>query len=402
MQDKPHRKTLRDYLALEHNIVVLLGALLVIGMGEELWVRFMPKYLEILGASALAIGAYGSFNRVVHTAYQYPGGWLADRFGRKRALVLFNLIAAMGYLVYLLTRSWEIVILGTLLVLAWSSMSQPAIFALIGDSLGRDQRAMGFSVQSIWKRVPIVIAPPLGGYLLSRWGMVSGMHIGFLVSLLFALAAIYLQSHFYREKPRRQNLKGEGVATIWRRMPGALRRLLLADCLARFGSSLTAVYVVLLVINVRGMSPVAFGALTSVQMLTAIAGYLPAAHLADRFGRRPFILLTFALFALFPIILVVLPAGWLIVAFIAAGLRELGEPARKALIVDLAEESHRGRVIGFYYLIRGLVTIPAPLLGGLLWQRGFPLPFIVGGAISALGLGVYYIMGAHTFEASDV
>jgi MFS family permease len=130
MQDKQRKRTLRDFLALKHNIVVLLGALLVIGMGEELWVRFMPKYLEVLGASALAIGAYGSFKRVVDTAYQYPGGWLADRFGRKRALVFFNLIAAMGYLVYLLTRSWEIVILGTLLVLAWSSMSQPAIFAL--------------------------------------------------------------------------------------------------------------------------------------------------------------------------------------------------------------------------------------------------------------------------------
>ncbi len=110
----------------------------------------------------------------------------------------------------------------------------------------------------------------------------------------------------------------------------------------------------------------------------------------------------FALFALFPIILVGLPAEWLIVAFVAAGLRELGEPARKALIVDLAEASHRGRVIGFYYLIRGLVTIPAPLLGGILWQRGFSWPFIIGGAISALGLGVYFVMGAHTFEAPDV
>jgi MFS family permease len=402
MQDKQRRRTLRDFLALKHNIVVLLGALLVIGMGEELWVRFMPKYLEVLGASALAIGAYGSFKRVVDTVYQYPGGWLADRFGRKRALVFFNLIAAMGYLVYLLTRSWEIVILGTLLVLAWSSMSQPAIFALIGDNLGRDKRAMGFSVQSIWKRIPIVLAPPIGGYLLTRFGVVSGMHIGFLVSLLFALAAIYLQSRFYREKPRRHTEQREGIVTIWRRMPGALRQLLLADCFARFGSSLTAVYVVLLVINIRGVSLVAFGALTSAQMLTAIAGYIPAAHYADRFGRRPFILVTFALFALFPIILVGLPAEWLIVAFVAAGLRELGEPARKALIVDLADASRRGRVIGFYYLIRGLVTIPAPLLGGLLWQRGYTWPFVVGGAISAIGFGIYYVTSARTIETSDV
>ncbi|RMF30132.1 MAG: MFS transporter, partial [Chloroflexi bacterium] len=79
-------KAFRKLFALEHNILVLLGALLVIGMGEALWVRFMPKYLEALGAGAVAIGAYGSFKKIVDALYQYPGGWLAARLGRKRAL----------------------------------------------------------------------------------------------------------------------------------------------------------------------------------------------------------------------------------------------------------------------------------------------------------------------------
>ncbi len=384
-------RSIKRFLALEHNIIVLLGALLVIGMGEELWVRFMPRYLEVLGASAVAIGAYGSFKRIVDTIYQYPGGWLADRMGRKRALVLFNVIAATGYLLYLLTTRWEIVILGTLLVLAWSSMSQPAIFSLIGDTLGRSRRAMGFSVQSIWKRIPIVIAPPIGGYLLARLGLVSGMHVGFAVSLLLALGAIYLQSHFYHSPPRKVDTSHAGLGQVWHMMPDSLRRLLVADCLVRLGSNLAAVYVVLFVTNVRGKTPLEFGALTSLQMITAILGYLPAARLADRFGRQPFILATFAFFALFPLSLVVLPPEWLALAFIIAGLHEIGEPARKARIVDLAEESYRGRVIGLYYLIRGLVTIPAPFLGGLLWQSSVQWPFIVGGLISAAGLGLYAV-----------
>jgi len=383
-------RNVREFLALEHNIVVLLGVLLFIGMGEELWVRFMPKYLEVLGAGAVAIGAYGSFKRIVDTIYQYPGGWLADRLGRKRALVMFNLTAAAGYLLYLLTSSWQVVIVGTLFVLAWSSMSQPAIFALIGDTLSQSKRAMGFSVQSIWKRVPIVIAPPLGGYLLARLGIVSGMHVGFAVSLLLALVAIYLQSHFYRaQKPASMDAASSGLGAIWRIMPASLRRLLLADCLVRFGSNVAAIYVVLWVINVQGKSPLQFGAFTSLQMITAIAGYLPAAHFADRFGRQPFILATFAFFALFPLSLIVLPTSWLFLAFVIAGLRELGEPARKARIVDLAEESHRGRVVGLYYLIRGLVTIPAPFIGGLLWQHGSSWPFLLGGLASAIGLVLY-------------
>ncbi len=389
MQISQRMSSVREFLALEHNIVVLLGALLVIGMGQELWVRFMPKYLEALGASAIAIGAYGSFKRIVDALYQYPGGWLADRLGRKRALTLFNLVAAAGFLIYLLTSRWEVVIAGTLFVMAWSSMSQPAIFALIGDTLGRSKRAMGFSVQSIWKRVPIVIAPPLGGYMLARLGLVPGMRVGFAIALVLALAAAYLQSRFYNETPPSKDAQGMQLRLVWSLMPPSLKRLLLADCLVRFGSNLAAVYVVLWVINVHGKTPLEFGAFTSLQMITAISSYLPAAYLADRWGRQPFILATFTFFALFPLSLAALPSSLLFLAFVIAGLREIGEPARKARIVDLAEEEHRGRVIGLYYLIRGTAVLAAPLLGGFLWQRSHSLPFIVGGIVSAMGLALY-------------
>jgi MFS family permease len=380
---------LRDYLALEPNILVLLVGLFVIGMGEELWVRFMPKYLEGLGATIVIIGTFASFMKVVDALYQYPGGWLSDRLGRKRALVMFTIIAILGYLIYLLSASWELVFVGTLFVLAWSSMSQPAIFALIGDTLGKSKRAMGFSVQSIWKRVPIVIAPVIGGILMTRWGLINGMRIGFVVSIVLALAAVYIQSHYYHTPQKSKNDGGISLISVWRLMPGALRSLLLADCMTRFGANLAAVYVILLVINLRGKTSVDFGLYIGLQMMVAIALYIPAAWIADRIGRRPLILVTFTLFVLFPLALIALPPELLVVAFILAGLREFGEPARKALIVDLAADTHRGRVVGFYYLVRGLAVIPAPIIGAVLWQRGYQWPFICAGLISLIGLGLF-------------
>ncbi len=377
----------REVLALERNIVVLLAALLVLGMGEELWTRFVPRYLEVLGASAWIIGAYGSLQRIVDAFYQYPGGAVSDWLGRKRALVLFNIIAATGYLIYLLSPSWPVFLAGTLLVMVWSSMSQPAIFALIGDTLKRSQRAMGFSVQSIWKRVPIVLAPPIGGWLMTRMGIVSGMKIGFACSLVLALAAIYLQEHFYIAKPPAEKRMSWNLISLWREMVPGLKRLLLADCLARIGSNIAAVYVVLYVLNILGGTPLQFGLLTSIQMTVSILGYIPAARLADRFGRRPFIIATFAFFALFPLTLALVPsASWLPLAFAINGLREIGEPARKALIVDLAADAHRGRAVGLYYLIRGLVTIPAPLVGSWLWQQTPRLVFLTAFAVGVLGL----------------
>lgn len=381
--------SLRDYLALEPNILVLLVGLFVIGMGEELWVRFMPKYLEGLGATIVIIGTFASFMKVVDALYQYPGGWLSDLLGRKRALVMFTIIAIGGYLIYLVSTSWKLVFVGTLLVLAWSSMSQPAIFALIGDTLAKSKRAMGFSVQSIWKRVPIVIAPVIGGYLMIRWGMINGMRIGFAVSIVLALGAVYIQSHYYHTPQKSKNDGTISPISIWRLMPSALRNLLLADCMTRFGSNLAAVYVILLVINLRGKTSMEFGIYIGLQMMVAIALYIPAARIADHIGRRPLILVTFTLFALFPLALIALPPELLVVAFIIAGLREFGEPARKALIVDMAADTHRGRVVGIYYLIRGLAVIPAPIIGAVLWQRGYQWPFIFAGLISLFGLGLF-------------
>src|SRR5437763_3875391 len=112
---------LRRRLGLERNIVVMLAVILLVGLGEELWVRFLPEYLTALGAGAWAVAAYGTLKDFLDAVYQYPGGWLADRLGRRAALASFTLAATAGYLTYLLAPSWWWVLAGTLLVMAWDS-----------------------------------------------------------------------------------------------------------------------------------------------------------------------------------------------------------------------------------------------------------------------------------------
>src|SRR5262249_44155745 len=144
---------------------------------------------------------------------------------------------------------------------------------------------------------------------------------------------------------------------------GDLKRLLLADSFVRYAEGVPRLFVVLYIVDALGFSVLDYGLLITIQRLTNLAVYLPLAKLSDRLNRRPFVLLTFAFFALFPLILsgVSTYAG-LAVAFAVAGLWELGEPARKAMIVDLSEEHVRGRVIGLYYLVRNLAVFPASLV----------------------------------------
>src|SRR5205809_3094392 len=167
----------RDFFSLERNVVVASGAVFLLGFGEELWKRYLPKYLQALGASIPVIGLFGTAEDFFDAVYQYPGGWIADRFGRRRAFFVFLSLACVGYLVYLLGPSWPFAFVGLAFVMAWQSMASPAIFAVIGDALPKERRAMGFSIQSILKRAPIVIAPVIAGMIIASHGIALRGHL---------------------------------------------------------------------------------------------------------------------------------------------------------------------------------------------------------------------------------
>src|SRR5439155_20590676 len=167
------RDKLVDYLSLERNVSIASAAVFLLGLGEELWKKFLPKYLEALGASTPVIGLFGTAEDFFDAVYQYPGGWLADHLGRRRAFLIVVALASAGYVVYLFSPWWPLLFVALALVMAWQSMASPAIFAVIGDSLPRERRAMGFTLQSILKRLPIVIAPIIGGALIAALGILK-------------------------------------------------------------------------------------------------------------------------------------------------------------------------------------------------------------------------------------
>src|SRR3989449_10441794 len=145
------------------NILAVSAAVFLLALGENLWKRFLPKSLEALGAPVTAIGLFGSGQDLLDGVYQYPGGWIGDRWGRRRALLLFVTLATIGYGVYWAAPSWPFVFVGLLFVMAWSSMASPTLFAVVGDALPRERRGPGFPVPSLPRRASRAHAPPLGG-----------------------------------------------------------------------------------------------------------------------------------------------------------------------------------------------------------------------------------------------
>ncbi len=378
---------LREFFSLERNVTAASSAVFLLGFGEELWKKFLPKYLEALGASTPVIGLFGTAEDFFDAIYQYPGGWIADRFGRRRAFFCFIGLACVGYLFYLFGPTWPFAFAGLAFAMAWQSMASPAIFAVIGDSLPTEKRAMGFTIQSILKRVPIVIAPVIGGVIIASRGLVGGVHIGIIITLvLVGLTVLLIRFiNIARVAHYETNIVG-----VWKSFQKGLKRLLISDIFIRTCEGMADVLIILYVTNVLHVSVARFGILIAIHTVTTLLIYVPAAKAAERVGGRPFIIATFCAFALYPLAIISAhDFTGLVIAFIIGGLREIGEPARKAMILDFAEPKVRARSVGLYYLMRSLAITPAAAIGGLLWKITPQTPFVLAGAFGVTGTFIF-------------
>jgi len=165
-----------------------------------------------------------------------------------------------------------------------------------------------------------------------------------------------------------------------------LRELLVSDILIRFCERLPYAFIILWAMDHGGVTAQQFGCLVAIEMLAAMLCYIPVAHLADKYGRRPFVLITFGFFTLFPLTLLFAhDFRWLALAFVVRGLKEFGEPARKALIIGEAAPELRARTYGAYYLIRDCTVTSGSLLGAWLWHLSPQANFIGAAICGALG-----------------
>ena len=388
-------RSVAQFLALRRNTALLLVALVLAGTGERLWLGFAPKYLQTLGATVLVIGLFDALQTLLGAVYAYPGGWLTDYWGQRRSLLLFNALSLAGYLLVLCWRHWLALLVGAFLFLAWSAFSLPATFSVVATSLDKRQHTMGIGVQSMVRRVPMMLGPLIGGWLIKRYGWEQGVRFALLGCIALGAATAVFQ--WFMSDPEAggratvSNPPGGSLIDVVKSFNPTLRELLLSDILIRFCERLPFAFVILWATDHAGVNAQEYGWLVAIEMVTAMLCYIPVAHLADKHGQRPFVLATFVFFTLFPVSLLWADNfAWLALAFAVRGLKEFGEPARKALIIAQAAPELRSRTYGAYYLIRDCVVTTGSLLGAWLWSLGPQMNFIGAALLGALGTAWFW------------
>jgi len=375
-----------NFLGLRRSMVAMLVMVIFVGLGEKMSERFLPIYLIALGGTPIVIGLLSGLDNLLSALYSYPGGWLADKLGYKKALLVFNLMAVFGYAIVVLFPHWIAVLVGALFFLSWTAVSLPATMSLISAVLPAGKHTMGVSVHSMIRRIPMALGPVLGGFFIVRYGRVQGVRYAFLAAIVFALVALVVQQRYIEDNPATHKKSARG------RFSPNLRHLLVSDILVRFCEQIPDAFVVVWVMQNNALSAVQFGVLTAVEMVTAMLIYIPVAYLADRSTRKPFVAITFFNFTAFPLVLFFCHSFTaFIFAFILRGLKEFGEPTRKAMILDMAPRGAEAGTFGAYYLIRDVIVSLAAFGGAWLWQANPQLNFFIACAFGVLGT-LYFIL----------
>jgi len=394
----------RIWLALNASTGALLAAILLVGMGSELWSPLMPEYLAGLAAPILLIALYGSTKDLLEAVNFYLGGVLAARFNTRRALLLFNALPLIGLTILLLWPTKYAVFVALPFVGVWNSIAGPATLRVVGDTLAEHRRSMAFSLQSIQKRVSSLMAYLISGQLVLWLGESAGVRAAVALSIALVAASLLIQYRYMRTAVFDQVLAPRRPLALLRRFDPQLRRLLISDICVRWCDGMPRELIILYCVSIlapllrtsEAQTPAELSAaavafyvavLLVVMNGTSLLLYLPVGHWASKGGaaKKPFIGLTFVFFALFPLALVTLGNSlgvWgLVLAFVVAGLREFGEPARKAMITELVPPDCRTQAIGIYWAARSAAIVPASLAGGLIWYLAGP-PTLLWCAVS--------------------
>ena len=413
----PTRAAVADWLGLNRATLAVLAVIGCLGLSEELWSNFLALHLRdqvaaqgaanAVASAALYMGFIAFAKNLLEGVAYIAGGTVAHRLGARVALAVSALPMAAGFAIMLTSRHPWAIAAGALLMTNWEPLSVPATFDVVGSEVRKERRTIAFAVQSIQKRLPKMIGPMIGGIAIGAVGywLNLSLAIGFLA--LSVIIQLFLTS---RMRPKAAPIHVP-FREILRTMPRDLRRLLSAEIFIRWGDwfarDFAVLYVVSLLVERYGWTERAAAAtagyLLAIMAATALATYVPIAKLIDRSDSpRPFIGLTFLMFSLFPICLVLLPkisdalgvpviAG-LVLTYVINGLREIGEPARKALISSGFPAEVRARGIGLYWGLRSFAFCPAPLVAAWLWTAVGPdATFLIGGGFGLAGTALFYL-----------
>lgn len=404
----------REFSFITGNYQILVVSWVIMDLALEMPVPNFQYYVEALQGTGLALGVIGLANWVAMAVVAFPGGYLADKYGRRWLITTMTFVMALSNLFFVFAPTWHFILIGTI-VHSLSLIYQPALFAMVQDSLPPERRGMGSSIIQLIHGTFNTPGPIIAGLLLIEFGLITSMRMIYsLVTVLLLISAIWrlrLKETMANGDPEPIRFKYfissypkavKESLSVWKVLPSSVFWLFIVQILIMFGMSMTQVMNAIYATEVLGI-PEEQWWLTFIPLLvTMIIMSIPIGKMVDRIGRKIPLILGLFIFASATIIFTI---GNLLTVMLAMSLFATGQlfvmAAAMALSTDLVDPVNRGKVVGFRNFVGYIFNGLGMLLGSYLYITFFPqLPFYVTLVLMAPTLLIAALM-IHEIEKRD-
>ena len=356
--------------------------------------QYSSIYTTALGADSVELGAISSIGGAISTLIATPVGWLVDRYGIKRFYLLAIALMAAGTLVYAVASTWQLIALATVLFSIAMRLSGTGCSVICADSVKNEDRATAQNTCVTLASLSSIVAPLVAARLVTAFGGMTAQGIRPLYYIRFAgYGLVFLFIAAQLREPGRERLgRARGPSgfvkdfgQLFRReLP--LRRWLLVSALTGVPMAMTVPFFQLYAHQVKGADEYLLGAMTTAAIVARLFFGIPLGRLADRIGRKRVVYLLTPLWYLSNLLLVFAPnSATLVLAGALQTFYAISSGLVGAMTVELVSVKEMGRWSGLLALFRGLVTVPLPILGGLVWRElGPAYVFIIPIAVDVL------------------
>ncbi len=379
----------REFSFITGNYRVLVVSWILIDLAMEMPTPNFQYFVQALGGTGVALGIIGFANFLAMAVVAFPGGYLADKYGRRRLITTMTFGMALSTLFFALAPTWHFILLGSIISNLFL-IYQPALFAMFQDSLPPERRGMGSSITELIRGTVNTPGPVIAGFLLWQFGLVTSMRIIYLtVTALFLTAAVWrlrLKETMTRAEPIRfryfissyPKAFKESVS-VWKVVPRSMFWLFISQTLVMFGWSLTQVINALYARDVLLIPEEQWWLVFIPLFLTMIIASIPIGKMIDKIGRKTPLILGLLIFSVAILIFITGNLLAVMISMCLFGTAELlAMSALTALTADLVIPENRGKVNGFINFISYIAMGIGMLLGNYFYVSFIPqLPFYV-------------------------
>ena len=378
-----------EFSFIRGNILINSVTLAIILVTSTIPYTYYPKYIEGLGGTPFIVGVIGFAAYASLALVQIPGGYLADKHGRRRLTVIMTFTISTTYFLFAVAPNWQFFLIVTILQNLFM-IYQPALQALVADSTPPEKRGLGFSIINLLHYISVP-SPIIAGILLVQFGLIQGMQIAYLiVSVAFIVVAI-LRIQF--KETLTQTIETNVITDLIRNIPKSINEsiralitsskpmlfLFASFAIYHFAWFMCSLNLILYATEVMNIPDFDWAILMAWFSIVNILSALPCGKIIDIFGRKK--PLTVAWFLFIPGLVGFVYGDLMIISasllFLGIALI-LANTAYQALMTDFVAREKRGKIIGSTNFFFNILSALGQLAGGFIYDYvspGFPFIF---------------------------